>query len=108
MVLGNISMGGCMVTENAVAAALKKKDIPLRYYDKKSRKELDFVFRDHHAVSIIEVKSGKEYKRHASLDAAENEIGNAKLNRRIVLNKYNVEIGEDGVIYLPLYMAMFL
>jgi predicted AAA+ superfamily ATPase len=108
LLLGNISINEGMVTENAVAATLRKKDIPLHYYDKKSRKELDFVFKDKNAISIIEVKSGKEYKRHASLNAAESDHNRSKINRRIVLSKYNVEIGEDGIVYLPLYMAMFI
>jgi predicted AAA+ superfamily ATPase len=108
LLLGNISINEGMVTENAVASALRKKDIPLHYYDKKSRKELDFVFKDKNAISIIEVKSGKEYKRHASLDAAESDHDQAKINRRIVFSKYNIEIGESGILYLPLYMAMFM
>jgi predicted AAA+ superfamily ATPase len=108
LLTGNIAINEGMVTENAVAAALKKKGIPLHYYDKKSRQELDFVFRDQNAVSVIEVKSGKENKRHASLDAAASNNGHAKVGRRIVLSKFNVETGEGGVLYLPLYMAMFL
>jgi predicted AAA+ superfamily ATPase len=105
---GNISINEGMVAENAVAAALKRKGISLHYYDKKSRRELDFVFKDKNAVSVIEVKSGKDYKRHMSLDAAERENVNAKLNRRIVLCKYNLERGENDIIYLPFYMIMFL
>jgi hypothetical protein len=66
------------------------------------------VDKDQNAVSVIEVKSGKEDKRHASLDVAEIDNIHAKLNRRIVLSKYNVETGIDGILYLPLYMAMFL
>jgi|GEM_PF-6454805 len=32
-----------------------EKDIPLYYYDKKSRKELDFVFNEDNGLSVIEV-----------------------------------------------------
>ncbi|MDR0738560.1 MAG: AAA family ATPase [Oscillospiraceae bacterium] len=97
---------GCIV-ENAVAAALRQSGKPLYYYDKKSRVEFDFCFMDNNKVSIIEVKSGKEYNTHASLDKAVEMFGD-KLNRRIVLSKNNVEVGSNGVIYLPLYMTMFL
>lgn len=104
---GNIEVNEGGITENCVAASLAKKDIPLYYYDKKSRMELDFLVNDGDGILIIEVKSGKEYKRHASLDHAWEEAG-SKIKKRIVLSKYNVEQGDNGVIYLPIYMAMFL
>jgi predicted AAA+ superfamily ATPase len=103
----NLAVNEGSVTENIVAATLVKNGKPLYYYDKSSRAELDFCFKDGSRVSIIEVKSGKEYKKHAALDKAAEVFGD-KLNRRIVLSKYNVEVDTDGVIYLPLYMAMFL
>jgi predicted AAA+ superfamily ATPase len=101
----NVNEGG--ITENAVAAALAKKGIPLNYYDKKSRAELDFVFLEDNKISVMEVKSGKDYKKHVSLDrVCENEHGH--IGRRIVLSKYNIEINKNGIIYMPLYMVMFL
>jgi predicted AAA+ superfamily ATPase len=107
---GNIEINEGGITENAVAAALAKKNIPLYYYDKKGRSELDFVFAEDGGLSVIEVKSGKNYKKHAALDHAWEDTGgkHGKLKRRIVLSKYNVESGADGVVYYPLYMAMFL
>jgi len=58
---------------------------------------------ENEGLSAIEVKSGKNFKSHASLDHARG-----KLNRRIVLNRFNTETGANGVIYFPLYMAMFI
>jgi hypothetical protein len=58
-------------------------------------------------LSVIEVKSGKNHKTHASLDHACEEAPE-KLNRRIVLSKYNTETAINGVIYYPLYMSMFI
>jgi len=104
---GNIEVNEGGITENAVAAELAKKNIPLYYYDKKGRAELDFVFVESGGLSVIEVKSGKNHKAHASLDRACQEA-RTTLKRRIVLSKYNTETGENGVIYYPLYMAMFL
>jgi predicted AAA+ superfamily ATPase len=104
---GNIRINEGAVAENAVAAELKKRGIPLYYYDKKARMELDFVFKDDGLLSIIEVKSGSEYRRHAALDNAFAH-NPGKFNRRIVLCKGNVEIADDGTVYLPLYMTMFL
>jgi predicted AAA+ superfamily ATPase len=104
---GDVAVNEGGITENAVAAALAAKGIPLYYYDKKTRAELDFLFVESGGLSVVEVKSGKDYKKHASLDhACEDTKG--RLCRRIVLSKYNIEQGENGVIYLPLYMAMFL
>jgi len=104
---GNIDINEGGITENAVAAELAKKNIPLYYYDKKGRAEIDFVITEKNSLSAIEVKSGKNHKTHASLDNA-CEQSPKKMNRRIVLSKYNTEKGENGVIYYPLYMAMFI
>lgn len=102
---GDISINEGALTENFIAATLSAKQIPLHYYDKKSRQELDFVFPENGKISIIEVKSGDNYKRHASLDAAIREH-NSEIERAIVLCKGNV--AKDDVLYLPQYMAMFL
>jgi len=104
---GDIRINEGAVVENTVAAELVKRGIPLYYYDKKSRMELDFVFKDKGRLSVIEVKSGSDYRRHAALDNA-NADNPGKFNRRIVLCKGNVEAADDGIIYFPLYMAMFL
>ncbi|HCY74238.1 MAG TPA: ATPase, partial [Rikenellaceae bacterium] len=54
----------------------------------------------------IEVKSGKEYKKHSSLDMAQSLFAE-KINRRIVISGNNVE-SEKGTLYLPFYMSMFI
>ena len=104
---GDIRINEGAITENTVAAEFSKRGIPLYYYDKKSRMELDFIIKENNRLSVVEVKSGNEYKRHAALDNAFED--NPKVfNRRIVLCKNNVEVAENGTIYLPLYMAMFM
>lgn len=103
---GALDINEGALTENFVAAELAKKGIALNYYDKKSRQELDFIFADSNKISIIEVKSGDNYKRHASLGAAMASFPD-KVNRAIVLSKFNVERSET-VTYYPLYMTMFL
>ena len=104
---GDLRINEGAVTENAVAAELVKRGIPLYYYDKKTRMELDFIFKDEGRLSVIEVKSGNDYRRHAALDNAYAD-NPGKFRRRIVLCKGNVDIADDGIVYLPLYMAMFL
>jgi len=102
---GEININEGAVAENAVASALSANGIPLNYYDRKSRSELDFVFAENNKLSIIEVKSGRDFKKHASLDETKTI---KQLGRRIVLCKSNIEKSDDGIIYLPIYMAMFL
>jgi predicted AAA+ superfamily ATPase len=104
---GDIRINEGAIAENAVAAALRQRGTPLYYYDKKTRMELDFVFKDKRGLSVIEVKSGDSYRRHAALDNAYTD-NPEKFARRIVLCKGNVETGANGVLYLPLYMAMFI
>ena len=103
---GDIRINEGAVAENAVAAELVRRGIPLYYYDKKSRIELDFVFNDGGRLSVIEVKSGSTYRRHAALDMAFRD-NPGRINRRIVLCRGNVEVNGDGVVYLPIYMGMF-
>ena len=103
---GEIDINEGALTENFVACALAANNVALHYYDKKSKLELDFVIPDENGITIIEVKSGAEYKRHASLNNA--IASNAmKIDRSIVLSANNVEV-DNGIIYLPLYMAALI
>lgn len=103
---GEIGINEGALTENYVAAELAKKGIGLNYYDKKSKQELDFIFPDRNKISVIEVKSGGNYRRHASLDAALEAFPD-KIGRAMVFSKFNIAKSED-TIYYPLYMTMFL
>lgn len=102
---GDISINKGALTENYVACELVKRDMALNYYDRKSKQELDFVFQENNGISVIEVKSGNDYMRHASLDAAIKSFHD-KIERAMVLSKFNVQ-EKDRVVYYPLYMTMF-
>jgi hypothetical protein len=103
---GDIDINEGALTENFVACVLAANDIALHYYDKKSKLELDFIIPDDGAISVIEVKSGDSYKKHASLNAAITANA-SRINRSIVFSKNNLEI-DNGIMYLPLYMAPFI
>lgn len=103
---GEIGINKGALTENYVASELSKKGIPLHYYDRKSKMELDFIFQENSKLSIIEVKSGNDYKRHASLDTA-LETTPETINRAMVFSKSNTA-QEGQIIYYPLYMTIFL
>ena len=54
----------------------------------------------------IEVKSGKDYKKHSALaQIMQNE--NYQLNEAVVFSNSNVE-RNGKITYLPIYMLMFL
>ncbi|MGM9817135.1 MAG: ATP-binding protein [Lepagella sp.] len=103
---GEIDINEGALTENYVACSLASKGVSLHYYDKKSKLELDFVIPDQYGVSIIEVKSGADYKKHASLDHALRS-NNGIIDRAIVLCRGNIEKSEN-VLYLPLYMSSMI
>ena len=104
---GDLRINEGAITENVVAAELAKRGTPLYYYDKKSRMELDFLIKEDGRLTVIEVKSGNDFRRHIAIDKA--YAGNQRsISRKIVLCKANVERSSNGTIYLPLYMAMFV
>jgi len=103
---GMIDINEGALTENFVAAEFAKNGYPLFYYDKKSKHELDFLLTDRDGAHIVEVKSGDNYRSHASLDYALEHEG-TRISSATVLCKDNL-FTEGGITYLPLYMAMFL
>ena len=103
---GEIDINEGALTENFVAAELRKHGHKLHYYDRKSRQELDFLLAEDNKATIIEVKSGDAYKRHASVDTALKEQPE-KIGKVMVMNKLNFEKTEN-ILYVPLYMAAFI
>lgn len=104
---GDIGINEGSIMENAIAGMLVKNGIKLNYYDRKSRMEIDFVYEDGNKISLIEVKSGKDYKRHASLDNAFLLFGKY-INKKIVLYSGNTFIDNAETIYMPFYFGMFI
>lgn len=102
---GNIEMNMGAVLENVYAQALKSRNFNLFYFDSKRNYELDFLVQNQNHIDLLEIKSGKYYKKHASLDKAlENK--DWTFENAFVFCKGNTEqIGK--VLYLPLYMIMF-
>ncbi len=88
--------------ETVVAQELVAHGFAPHFYSSKKRGEVDFVIENSNGrTRVIEVKSGKDYRRHsaltAPLDAGETE-------NAVVLHNGNVEIA-DRRIYLPVYAA---
>ena len=95
------------VYENAVAQELSAHGFgELTCYASNRHGEVDFVLEKDGGILLIEVKSGKHYKRHRALKRLlsdpEYEIG-----KSIVFNDGTLE-DEGDIRYEPIYMSMFL
>ena len=94
------------IYENVVAQELVAHGFSPNYFNSKKQGELDFVIeRDGHAMPM-EVKSGKDYKRHSALNNVLADA-NYQIQEAFVLNNENVQ-KEGKITYLPIYMAMFI
>jgi len=95
------NLGG--IYENVVAQELAAQDLDLYYYMARKRGEVDFITEGGEAPLPIEVKSGRSFRTHASLDVllASEEYG---IPLGIVLSRSNV-MREGKVLYLPIYAA---
>ena len=98
----DVNMGG--IYENIVAQELIAHSYPLYYYNGKKIGEVDFLLEYNGNLLPLEVKSGKDYKKHPALSALWG-IENYDISKAFVLCEGNVK-NEDRITYLPLYMAM--
>ena len=105
-----------MLVENIVAQMLVAGGHKLYFYscptdtDPASRMEIDFLIAKskttaRHNISPVEVKSGKNYTL-SSIKKFIAKFGE-QLDIPYVLHSSDLKV-EDGIVYLPLYMAMFL
>lgn len=102
---GNLSVNMGGILENVFAQQLKSNGFVLRYLNKRSIGELDFVVQQGNQVVPIEIKSGKDYKSHAALNNA-LAVKDWNLKQGIVFCMDNLHF-EDKIIYLPWYMIIF-
>ena len=97
------------VYETVVASELLAHGYDLFYYDNRKKGEVDFLIDDYDSLSVlpIEVKSGKDYNLHASLNRfIENKDYSV---RKAYVFSNSGDIQTEGMItYLPIYMCMFL
>lgn len=95
--------------ENVVACELAAHGHNLFYYDNRNKGEVDFIVDDYENLSIlpIEVKSGRDFSVHCALNAF---VGNKGYNvkKAIVLSNNREYKEKNGILYAPVYTAMFL
>lgn len=92
--------------ENAVAQQLMANGLEPYFCKKKNIGELDVLVEMDGKVVPIEVKSGKAYKAHKSLDNF-MKISDYHIEKAYVLSVANME-QEGSVVYLPIYMCYLL
>ena len=102
---GNIEINLGGVLENAFAQVLKSRNFNLFYFDSKRNYELDFLIQNKSQIDLLEIKSGKYYTKHASLDKALNNP-DWQFGEAVVFCKGNVK-QEERILYLPLYMYIW-
>ncbi|MBS9782449.1 MAG: ATP-binding protein [Arcobacter sp.] len=101
-----------MFTENVVASMLRVNGHRLFFYsrcDSKNRAnhlEIDFLIVKDNKICPIEVKSSV-YKKHSSLDKFNTKFAHHKLGKSYILYQKDLQI-KDGILHLPIYMAICL
>lgn len=111
ILLDRMNVNEGMLAENVVAQMLRAAGHQLFFYSRSDSRtrantmEIDFLVPRGRKICPVEVKSGC-YQRHASLDKFTVRFGK-RLGQSYIL--YGKDVMEkDGIIHLPLYMAMFL
>ena len=100
-----------MIMENIVAQMLRRNGHKLYFYSRsdpdhrENHMEIDFLITENKKIAPVEVKSGN-YRSHASLDKFRKKFSR-KIGASYILYTKDV-MEKDGILHLPLYMAMFL
>ena len=120
ILLDKVSINEGMLTENAVAQALRASRHKLFFYSRsktakedtntgksviENATEIDFLITRNGKVCPVEVKSSR-YNRHSSLDRFRDKFGKRTGTPYIVYTE-DLKV-EDGVTFIPIYMSMFL
>ena len=94
------------IYENAAAQELRAHGFDLYYFNSRKQGELDFLVELNGDILPIEIKSGKNYTKHAALS---NVMANKDyaIPTAYVFGNDNVSVNEK-IVYLPIYMLMFL
>lgn len=100
-----------MIMENVVAQMFRHNGHKLYFYsrsdatNRENHMEIDFLLTREKKVCPIEVKSGN-YRSHSSLDKFRAKFS-SNLGESYILYTKDVVL-KDGIVHLPIYMAMYL
>ncbi len=94
------------VYENAAAQELRAHGFDLYYFNSKKQGEVDFLVEQDGNVLPVEIKSGKDYTKHAALS---HVLSNADYGIPKAYMFHNGNVSVSGKIsYYPIYMIMFV
>lgn len=111
ILLDKLNVNEGMLLENVVAQTLRSQGYKLFFYSRVDTQnrinniEIDFIISNNKKILPIEVKSSS-YRNHSSLDKFIKKF-NSRLGEKFILYQKDVMV-KDGIIHLPVYMAMFL
>lgn len=103
---GNLELNLGSILENVMAQLIKSNGFKLNYFDSNKYGEVDFVIQNGMKVDLVEIKSGKDYKRHSALDNV-MKVKEWSFDRIFVFCKDNIHV-EENIVYMPWYNIMFL
>ncbi len=111
VLLDKISVNEGMLMENAVAQALKASGHNLFFYsrydnvNRENHLEIDFLIGKGSKVCPVEVKSSA-YTKHSSLDKFMGKF-KGRYGQPYIIYTKDLHV-KEGIVHLPIYMAMFL
>lgn len=94
------------VYENVAAQELRSHGFALYYFNSKKQGEIDFVVEYSGNVLPIEIKSGKDFTKHAALSNVLADPQYAIPNAYVFHNENTSTNGN--ITYYPIYMLMFV
>ena len=113
--LDKVDVNEGMLTENVVSQMLRANRHKLFFYSRPSKTEddgtvekplkVDFLIQSEGKICPVEVKSSG-YMTHSSLNRFIGKFGK-RIGQAYVVCTSDVK-EKDGVLYIPMYMAMFL
>ncbi len=107
----NLSVNEGMIMENIVAQIFRTKGYKLFFYSRRDKDnknntmEIDFILSNNKKIIPVEVKSSV-YRKHSSLDKFNTKFSK-RVSESVILYQKDIRI-KDGVLHLPIYMAIFL
>ena len=94
------------IYENAAAQELRAHGFDLYYFNSRKQGELDFLVEMGGNILPIEIKSGKDYMKHAALSTVMANEDYA-IPAAYVFQNDNVSV-SGKIVYFPIYMLMFV
>lgn len=106
-----MSINEGMLAENIVAQLLRSRGRKLYFYSRsdaahrENHMEIDFLISENKKIAPIEVKSS-QYRQHVSLDKFMAKF-KGRYSQAYILYTKDLAM-KNGILHLPVYMAMFL